>query len=387
MGNQPQQRLYLPEENLSISSRYNLYGQNSINKGIDIKYPVLSSLKNKQKLSFIHYSEYQKSMETFINFFNIYIPKEVKSFNNKKRIINQIENSYFNLLTPELNSEKLFNATMAIYHRIGSVYGATQNYPLSELKKITFPLIAKYLSCDFENENQLISISDKIIKRTNFLSEEFPFKLYHIINIIQSKCCFIYGYDEELNLNFYLLPYNLGVENNISFIDYIIYFTFINEIILSNLKKKGFQFSDKINIIISFNGLEPNTELISFIMIYINNYFPLMVNKMHIVNYNISLLKKNITFQESLDKIDYFRLIYFHNNKNYSQVLSNTIKVDNLPIEFGGNAKVNSFDFKKENAEVELYEEFAEFLAHNIFCEYKSEINQINKSDKGDKIE
>ena len=232
MGNQPQQRLYLPEENLSISSRYNLYGQNSINKGIDIKYPVLSSLKNKQKLSFINYSEYQKSMETFINFFNIYIPKEVKSFNNKKRIINQIENSYFNLLTPELNSEKLFNATMAIYHRIGSVYGATQNYPLSELKKITFPLIAKYLSCDFENENQLISISDKIIKRTNFLSEEFPFKLYHIINIIQSKCCFIYGYDEELNLNFYLLPYNLGVENNISFIDYIIYFTFINEVIL-----------------------------------------------------------------------------------------------------------------------------------------------------------
>ena len=372
MGNQPQQRLYLPEENLSISSRYNLYGQNSINKGIDIKYPVLSSLKNKQKLSFINYSEYQKSMETFINFFNIYIPKEVKSFNNKKRIINQIENSYFNLLTPELNSEKLFNATMAIYHRIGSVYGATQNYPLSELKKITFPLIAKYLSCDFENENQLISISDKIIKRTNFLSEEFPFKLYHIINIIQSKCCFIYGYDEELNLNFYLLPYNLGVENNISFIDYIIYFTFINEIILSNLKKKGFQFSDKINIIISFNGLEQNTELISFIMIYINNYFPLIVNKMHIVNYNITLLKKNITFQESLDKIDYFRLIYFHSNKNYSSLLTKTIKVDNLPVEFGGNAIVPSFDFKRDNQDVELFEAFAEYLAKNIFCEYKS---------------
>jgi hypothetical protein len=47
-------------------------------------------------------------------------------------------------------------------------------------------------------ENELINISDKIIKRTNFLSEEFPFKLYHIINIIQSKCCFVYGYDEEL---------------------------------------------------------------------------------------------------------------------------------------------------------------------------------------------
>jgi hypothetical protein len=233
-------------------------------------------------------------------------------------------------------------------------------------------------------ENELINISDKIIKRTNFLSEEFPFKLYHIINIIQSKCCFVYGYDEELNLNFYLVPYNLGFENNISFIDYIIYFTFINEIILSNLKKKGFHFSDKINIIISFNGEEPNTELISFIMIYINNYFPLMVNNMHIVNYNITLLKKNITFQESLDKIDYFRLIYFHNNKNYTSLLTKTIKVDNLPVEFGGNAIVPSFDFKRDNQDVELFEAFAEYLAKNIFCEYKSGISRIKNNNNNE---
>ena len=378
------QTLYIPETAVSVSSRTNLlFGSKSINKGMNDQYPVLSSPKNKQKLSFTNYNDYIKSMQTFINFFNIYIPQDIKSFNNKKRILNQIENSYFNLL-PHITSEKLFNTTMAIYHRIGSVYGVTQNYPLNELKKITFPLIGKYLSYNFEMENELINISDKIIKRTNFLSEEFPFKLYHIINIIQSKCCFVYGYDEELNLNFYLVPYNLGIENNISFIDYIIYFTFINEIILPNLKKKGFHFSDKINIIISFNGEEPNTELISFIMIYINNYFPLMVNKMHIVNYNITLLKKNITFQESLDKIDYFRLIYFHNNKNYTSLLTKTIKVDNLPVEFGGNAIVPSFDFKRDNQDVELFEAFAEYLAKNIFCEYKSGISRIKNNNNNE---
>ena len=73
-------------------------------------------------------------METFINVF-IYIPKEIISFNNKKRIINQIENFYYILLTPELNWEKLFNTIMAIYHRI--CYRLTENIPFL-IKKLFF---------------------------------------------------------------------------------------------------------------------------------------------------------------------------------------------------------------------------------------------------------
>ena len=66
---------------------------------------------------------------------------------------------------------------MAVYHRIGSIYGNSRPYPQRELEKITFPLISKYCVHSSNTNEEFVSISDKIIKRTNFLTEEFPLKL------------------------------------------------------------------------------------------------------------------------------------------------------------------------------------------------------------------
>ena len=68
---------------------------------------------------------------------------------------------------------------MTVYHRIGSIYGNSRPCPQHELEKITFPLIAKYCAynTDSTTDEEFVSISDKIIKRTNFLTEEFPLKL------------------------------------------------------------------------------------------------------------------------------------------------------------------------------------------------------------------
>ena len=94
-----------------------------------------------------------------------------------------------NWLDNDLNMEKIFNYSIAIYHRISSIYGVNDNYPPEELEAITIPMISKYLSYEYEKED-LNLVADKIIKRINFFTEEFPFKLYHLYNMIQIGCCY-----------------------------------------------------------------------------------------------------------------------------------------------------------------------------------------------------
>ena len=40
-----------------------------------------------------------------------------------------------------------------------------------------------------------------------------------------------------------------------------------------------------------------------------NNYYPLVIGKMHIVNYELNNLKKNLPFRMDLVNIDKFRVI------------------------------------------------------------------------------
>ena len=114
-------------------------------------------------------------MNSFTSILSTKIPKNIPTLLIKTRALN----SYFSLLDNDLTCDKIFNITMAVYHRIGSIYGNSRPYPQQELEKITFPLIAKYCAynTDSTTDEEFVSISDKIIKRTNFLTEEFPLKL------------------------------------------------------------------------------------------------------------------------------------------------------------------------------------------------------------------
>ena len=348
-------------------------------KKANIIYKKEDSINNNKKktlLSFNSYSDYLRIMANFKTIFIKYIPRNVNIGKNNKRMIKQIENSYYKELPNNLTMEKIFSATIGFYHRISSIYGTSINYPKTELAKINFPLIAKYIACNFDNED-ITNISHFIIKRINFLSEEFPFKLEHMINTLKQKCCYVYGYDNQLNLNFFMSPFNIQNKEFISYIDYVIYITFIIEIVYPMLINNQFKLNDKFNIIINFGMKEPDTELISYLMNFLYKIYPLFLNKMHIVNYNKNLLERNLTFQENFNKIDVFKKIIFHNNTNYTLILSNSIKIDMLPKEFGGNAEVHNFDFDIED-ENELYEEFAQYLALNIFCDCPSIIEIID---------
>ena len=361
-----------------ITSASKLNGKSNlltkINNSFNSKEDSINSNK-KTILSFNSYSDYLRIMANFKTIFIKYIPRNVNIEKNNKRMIKQIENSYYKELPNNLTMEKIFSATIGFYHRINSIYGVSINYPKTELAKINFPLIVKYITCNFDNED-ITNISHFLIKRINFLSEEFPFKLDHMINTMKQKSCYVYGYDNQLNLNFFMSPFN--IENNeFYYIDYTIYITFIIEIVYPMLINNQFKLNDKFNIIINFGMKEPDTELISYLMNFLYKIYPLFLNNMHIVNYNKILFKRNLTFQENLSKIDVFKKIIFHNTTNYSLILSNSIKIDMLPKEFGGNAEVHNFDFDIED-ENELYEEFAQYLALNIFCDCPSIIEIID---------
>jgi len=117
-----------------------------------------------------------------------------------------------------------------------------------------------------------------------------------------------FGYDIYNRITFYIKA-NHEFKNNIKLekIDFIIYIFFIVEHVLPILKDK-YNFSDQINIVIDFNKGEADAELISFIMYYLNNYYPLILGKFHVVDFDFEKLRKNISFRNELSDIDYFRV-------------------------------------------------------------------------------
>ena len=370
MGNNPsnsQENIIIPQINK----------ENFIVPKIIMNENIKNTKKNyfslKKYLTFKTYKNYSDLMLKFNDLFISKLPKNPFNNNNikfQKKIFlfQQIKNSYFNNLDSDLNFQKLFTTAMTIYHRIGKIYGITQNYPDSILKKIDFPLLSKYLSYNYESEDEILEIVDKIIKRTNFLVEEFPFKLYNIITIINTNSCYVYGFDNELNLNIFIEPYQKGFNNNISFIDYLYYIVFIIENILPILKKNYF-FNNKINILINFNSQEPNTELITFLMTKLNNIYPLILNKIHIINYDINLLKKNKSFQESLFKIDLFQQIYFH-NKNHINLLIKKIDINQIPYSFNG--KGEKYEINIDEEDKNFFDNYLDYLIKCVFCNFNN---------------
>jgi hypothetical protein len=94
----------------------------------------------------------------------------------------------------------------------------------------------------------------------------------------------------------------------------MVYIFFIAENVLPMLREK-YNFSEQINIIIDFDEKDADTELIRFILIYLNNYYPLLLAKMHVVKFEINNLKKNISFRKELETLNLFRVCFIFNVK------------------------------------------------------------------------
>ena len=341
------------------------------------------------------FNEKLKETVTKIIYINKFKPPKISNIHSKF--------FYYEFLD-DLNYNKLFDVAMFVYQKIGNVYGSSQNYPKQELSKINFGLISKYRAYDYGNDDELSIITEKIIKRINFFSEEFPFKLKNLKKIFLSKKIYVFAYDKNLRLNFYLEPNNFDNENEINGLesnielkedyfyfnkiennnenlsnyenlnkkykkdiflmnsDYITYIFFIIVHVLPYLKEK-FKFSDLINLTINFAGQEANTELINYIMNSFNKYFPLGLGKVNIVNFRVDSLRKNITFRNEIDNIDYFRNLIFHNESYQFQLIKENY-INCLPIEYGGYHSIENY----KGLTIEEIENFKldDFIFHTL---------------------
>lgn len=74
-----------------------------------------------------------------------------------------------------------------------------------------------------------------------------------------------------------------------------------------------YRFSDQINIIIDFNNQEVDTEFIKLIMYYFSLYYPLLIHKIHVINFNLANIETDFTFREELDTLNKFKVKIINN--------------------------------------------------------------------------
>jgi hypothetical protein len=390
----PSLKTSISEKNMLVKKSNELLNNSKYNK-FDMK--NCFNFKNYQQYFELIslFNDKLKETVTKIIYINKFKPPKIVDINS---------NFFYYEFLDDLNYNKLFDVAMFVYQKIGIVYGSSQNYPKQELSKINFGLISKYRAYDYGNDDELSVITEKIIKRINFFSEEFPFKLKNLKKIFLSKKIYVFAYDKNLRLNFYLEPKNTEDENNVIGLekntelkedyfyfkdiinnnnnlnnfnnlnkkykndiflmnsDYITYIFFIIVHVLPYLKEK-FKFSDLINLTINFGGQEANTELINYIMTSFNKYFPLGLGKVNIVNFRVDSLRKNITFRNEIDNIDYFRNLIFHNESYQFQLIKENY-INCLPIEYGGYHSIENY----KGLTIEEIENFKldDFIYHTL---------------------
>lgn len=291
------------------------------------------------------------------------------------------EFDYYEYLT-NISIDNLGNTALNIFHKIGAIYGENNPFPKEELSKVTFSLIAKYKAYESQVDEEFSGkfVVDKIIRRINFFTEEFPYKLKNLDKIILSKKIFCFGFDRNMRLNIFMEPevqstftkfssqnpnslykerannelkeefFYFEKENNgiiketfkINHSDYLTYIYFIVEIVLPILKDR-YNFSMIINLFINFNGNEADTEFISYLMNDLNKYYPFGLGKVHIVNFQVEKLIPNKSFRKEVGEFDIFRNLVFHNESFQFQLVKD-ININYLPIKYGGYHSLDGYD-------------------------------------------
>ncbi|MCQ2818059.1 MAG: SEC14 family lipid-binding protein [archaeon] len=301
-------------------------------------------------------------------------------FECPKRTKPESEFEFFDYLQTA-KTDALCTSALSIYQKIGAIYGENMPFPKEELSKITFGLIAKYQAYESEEEEFTGKfVIDKIIRRINFFTEEFPYKLKNLENIILSKRIYVFGYDTNLRLNIFIEPEIMKKKIQsrshpktkvykdrcnpelkeeffyfedkkeipkekikINNADYLTYIYFILEIVLPILNER-FNFSSLINLIINFDGNEADTEMITYLMTNFNNYYPFGLGKVHIVNFQVEKLIPNKSFRDQVGQFDLFRNLIFHNESFQFQLVKDT-NINILPIKYGGYHSLEGYSF------------------------------------------
>ena len=153
-----------------------------------------------------------------------------------------------------------------------------------------------------------------------------------------------------MNVNFYIEPKKLKKFPSvaISMVDYFIYISFVMEILIKTLREKGYRFTDKFNVFINFESNAPDTELITFLISYLNSFYPFGLNKMHVIKYDAGYLKKKYSFNKKIKELDPFFSLEFNSSDFYDK-MHRKINADMIPKSYGGRGVTTAISFDKDN--------------------------------------
>ena len=319
----------------------------SSNEQSAIQGDIFTEGRKKILFHFKSYKEYSNSIPTI----NTIVNDAIDNINKGKRLllkkVPHYQNKFYDYLGSDISREMLFEIAIELDKKIRILFPEEDNRIdiKNEFSKINYPLLCKYCCNEYNSDDELCAITDRIIKRINFFIDEFPFKLNFLFSIIKSKKIYVFAYDKYLHLNFYIEPFSTHshyyIQYKMSYIDYMTYIFFLIEHILPSLIHK-FNFNPAINITIDFHSKDIDTELITFILSYFDRLYPHTIHSINLVNFNIDSLQNNITFISDIENIDFFRVLLFH-NENYKMNLISSVNPNCLPINYGGYHSLHSY--------------------------------------------
>lgn len=331
-------------------------------------------------LKFKNYKEYSLFLELFSKKVSCMIDKvaDYTGFSNdfvktplKSRLILLPSSNY--RFRSNFSLDKLFNIMQTLYYKINTIYSNSYCFSRQELGKVSFDLISRYLSYEdnfISDEIENSIVADKIIKRLNFFTEEFPLKLKSLDKILRSKKIHILGYDSNYRLTFYIYPNSAEAlddysksknrDRKLTNIDYITYIFFVIEFILPSLIEL-YKFSDEINVYIDFNNKAIDPELIRIILHYFNQIYPLCLNIVCIDNYDNTVDKTDDLTENFIAKEDPFNCVIF-SGPNFTSLIKRHFYPSCIPIKYGGS---NDFDIYSTE-KVSYIDHLVEFLLTSI---------------------
>lgn len=355
---------------------YNDYEKDRI-----LSHTISDTLAISDVLNFKNYKEYENKLKVFKAKVGDLIKKisslnDFIKLNNKGQMITRIKDSYFK--NKSLWSiEKLYDMMVKVMHKINSVYNNSFCFPKFELEKVTYDLITRYLAYEAcseaePDEEEGNFVVTRVIKRLNYFTDEFPFKLKNLEKIVKSEKVIAFGYDNCYRVTFYIRPYfnvpsvySGGVDDSLSKwqfqkLDYILFIFFVIEFIIPSLKS-NYGFSQEFNIFVDFNNKVIDLELINILLHYCGLMYPLLLNKLYITNYVKQESSINNVYVSQVGKEDKFGSVVFC-EESFKMTILQKFPSNCVPIEYGGYARLDV----NPTSKVFLIDELAEYILSNI---------------------
>lgn len=263
----------------------------------------------------------------------------------------------------------LYNAMIKVFEKLNSYNANAYCLPKDELSKIDYNLISNYLSCFVRDNNQktqkediMVSVPKKVTKRINFFTDDFPYKLANLDNLLSNQSIILIGYDRNLRLTFLIKPTNTETKfkSNPNYAVFLIFMIeFLQPALVETLK-----FSSQINILIDFEQNDVDSELLKMIMTYLNDYYPLKLSKMFIINYK-PIDPRRSTFKSIKDEDSSLSLCYV-NQSLLLITLKQHFHVAFIPQEYGGDLQIQSPKKKIETINEMLEYFYSSLIPANI---------------------